>query len=94
MYWLDRERSNMIVTVTRKDLMALGYGPSFSRDIIRQAKCLMVQKGYGFYNTKKLGRVPVEAVEELLGITFGSEDLLKLRGSNMATLIKGRNPND
>ena len=53
----------MIVTITRKDLIDLGYGPSFSRDIIREAKCLMVQKGYGFYNTKKLGRVPVEAVE-------------------------------
>src|SRR5699024_6171890 len=38
LYWLDRERSNMIVTITRKDLMDLGYGPSFSRDIIREAK--------------------------------------------------------
>src|SRR5690625_1015636 len=36
LYWLDRERSNMIVTITRKDLMDLGYGPSFSRDIIRE----------------------------------------------------------
>lgn len=84
----------MIVTVTRKELMALGYGPSFSRDIIRQAKYLMVQKGYGFYNTKKLGRVPVEAIEEILGITFSSEDLLKLSGSSKAALIKGRNSND
>lgn len=84
----------MIVTITRKDLMDLGYGPSFSRDIIREAKCLMVQKGYGFYNTKKLGRVPVEAVEEILGITLSQTDLLKSCGSREATLIKERNTND
>ena len=84
----------MIITITRKDLMDLGYGPSFSRDIIREAKCLMVQKGYGFYNTKKLGRVPVEAVEEILGITLSQTDLLKSCGSREATLIKERNTND
>ena len=84
----------MIVTITRKDLIDLGYGPSFSRDIIREAKCLMVQKGYGFYNTKKLGRVPVEAVEEILGITLSQTDLLKSCGSREATLIKERNTND
>ena len=84
----------MIVTITRKDLMDLGYGPSFSRDIIREAKCLMVQKGYGFYNTKKLGRVPVEAVEEILGITLSQTDLLKSCGSREATLIKERNTDD
>lgn len=84
----------MIITITRKDLMNLGYGPSFSRDIIREAKCLMVQKGYGFYNTKKLGRVPVEAVEEILGITLSQTDLLKSCGSREATLIKERNTND
>ncbi len=84
----------MIITITRKDLMDLGYGPSFSRDIIREAKCLMVQKGYGFYNTKKLGRVPVEAVEEILGISISQSDLLKSRGSSEATLIKERNTND
>lgn len=84
----------MIITITRKDLIDLGYGPSFSRDIIREAKCLMVQKGYGFYNTKKLGRVPVEAVEEILGITLSQTDLLKSCGSREATLIKERNTDD
>ena len=84
----------MIITITRKDLMDLGYGPSFSRDIIRETKCLMVQKGYGFYNTKKLGRVPVEAVEEILGITLSQTDLLKSCGSREATLIKERNTDD
>ena len=84
----------MVITITQKDLITLGYGPSFSRDIIRQAKCLMVQKGYSFYNTKKLDRVPVEAIEEILGITLNQEDLLKSCGSSVAALIKERNSND
>jgi hypothetical protein len=54
----------------------------------------MVQKGYGFYNTKKLGRVPVEAVEEILGITLSQTDLLKSCGSREAALIKERKNND
>lgn len=54
----------------------------------------MVQKGYGFYNTKKLGRLPIEAVEEIFGITLSQTDLLKSCGSSVATLIKERNTND
>ncbi|AIS62342.1 DUF3173 family protein [Listeria ivanovii] len=51
----------------------LGYGPSFSADIIRQAKKLMISKGHTYYQAKKLDKVPRETVEELLGITFRSE---------------------
>ncbi|PWU66756.1 DUF3173 family protein [Gracilibacillus dipsosauri] len=29
--------------------------------MIREAKCRWVKKGYGFYNTKKLGQLPAEA---------------------------------
>ncbi|WP_429958026.1 DUF3173 domain-containing protein [Enterococcus sp. AZ196] len=76
--------------MTRSDLIALGYGPSFSRDIIRKAKILMVQKGFGFYNTKKLGRVPIEAVEEILGMTIDSDDLEKIRKTDGSALIKER----
>ncbi|EAH3789345.1 DUF3173 domain-containing protein [Listeria monocytogenes] len=62
-----------MITVTKKDLIKLGYGPSFSADIIRQAKKLMISKGHTYYQSKKLDRVPKEAVEEVLGITFESE---------------------
>lgn len=52
-----------MVTVTKKDLVALGYGNSFATDIIRLAKIRMVEKGYPFYSSRKLDRVPAEAVE-------------------------------
>lgn len=60
----------IMITVTKKDLIALGYGPSFSADIIRKAKKLMIEKGHTYYQSRKLDRVPKEAVEELLGITL------------------------
>ena len=59
-----------MITVTKKDLIALGYGTSFAADIIREAKKLMISKGHTYYQSRKLDRVPREAVEELLGITF------------------------
>ena len=62
-----------MVTVTKKDLIDLGYGTSFAADIIRRAKLLMVEKGYVYYTTRKLDRVPVQAVEELLGIAMNDE---------------------
>ena len=62
-----------MVTVTKSDLIALGYGPSFAADIIREAKKLMVEKGHTYYQSRKLDRVPKEAVEELLGIKLLDE---------------------
>lgn len=58
------------MTITKQDLINLGYGNSFSANIMRKAKILMVQKGYPFYESKKLNRVPREAVEEILGYTL------------------------
>ena len=59
-----------MVTVTKSDLIALGYGTSFAANIIREAKKLMISKGHTYYQSRKLARVPKEAVEEILGITI------------------------
>ena len=59
-----------MVTVTKSDLIALGYGTSFGANIIREAKKLMISKGHTYYQSRKLDRVPKEAVEEILGITI------------------------
>ena len=59
-----------MVTVTKSDLIAMGYGPSFASDIIKEAKKLMISKGHTYYQSRKLDRVPKESVEELLGITI------------------------
>lgn len=62
-----------MITATKKDLIALGYGPSFSADIIKQAKNLMIERGHTYYQSRKLDRVPKEAVEEILGIKLPDE---------------------
>ena len=59
-----------MVTVTKSDLIALGYGTSFAANIIRKAKKLMISKGHTYYQSRKLDRVPKEAIEEILGITI------------------------
>ncbi|MFI3804267.1 DUF3173 domain-containing protein [Vagococcus fluvialis] len=63
-----------MITVTKKDLIELGYGNSFSADIIKKAKELMITKGHTYYESRKLDRVPREAVEEILGIKFSDEN--------------------
>lgn len=56
------------VMVDKTDLIALGFSASKSADIIRSAKRLMVSKGFGFYGSRKVGRVPVSAVAEIIGV--------------------------
>lgn len=50
--------------------MELGFGPSQSSDIIRNAKYLMVNTGYGYYSSNKLGIVPVTSVKEIVGFNI------------------------
>ena len=59
-----------MITVTKNELIALGYGNSFSADIIKKAKEMMISKGHTYYQAKKLSRVAREAVDVLLGIKF------------------------
>lgn len=56
------------VMVDKTDLIALGFSASKSADIIRAAKRLMVSKGFGFYGSRKVGRVPASAVAEIIGV--------------------------
>lgn len=47
----------------------LGFKMNQAR-IIRQAKNIMVQRGYSMYNNKRLGIVPRTVVEEITGISL------------------------
>lgn len=50
-----------------KDLVELGYTVGTARSVIKQAKQIMINKGFSFYDNKRLGTVPLEVVEEILG---------------------------
>lgn len=60
--------------ITKDDLIQLRYPKYTSIRIIRQAKQIMVQKGYPFYNNKRLGRVPKMTVESILGCELELEE--------------------
>lgn len=61
-------------TICKNDLLSLGYKPYTAMMIIRQAKQIMVQKGYPFYNNKRLGHVPRNVVEEIIGVSLEGEN--------------------
>lgn len=59
--------------VDYKDLRRLGFGDNQARRIIRMAKKRLVEKGYAFYNGKRVGLVPAQAVAEVIGIPLTQE---------------------
>ena len=50
-----------------KDLVKLGFTVGTSRSLIKQAKQVMINRGFDFYDNKRLGTVLLEVVEEILG---------------------------
>ncbi|MBF2456582.1 DUF3173 family protein [Listeria welshimeri] len=58
------------VTLTKDDLIKLGYGSSSSESLIREAKIYMVNQGFDYYKNRRLGRVPKKAIEAILGINL------------------------
>ena len=45
----------------------LKFPEATAKTIIRQAKIKMVKSGYTIYDNKRLGTVPIFAIEEILG---------------------------
>ena len=62
-------------TITKHELQKMGFGPSQSADIVRRAKLYLVHKGYGYYSSKRLGRVPLSSVEHILGFPINTKEL-------------------
>lgn len=60
----------MSVTICKDDLIEMGYKKYQAISLIREAKAIMVQKGCPYYNNKRLGRVPREVVESILGLSL------------------------
>lgn len=59
--------------MTKKELIELGYGKEAAAKIIKIAKHNLVQEGLEYYSNSRLGRVPIPAVEAILGITISVE---------------------
>ena len=55
-------------TITKNDLMAMGYKQGTAVKVIHQSKEILVSQGFTFYNNKRLGRVPKSIVSKVLGV--------------------------
>lgn len=64
--------NSLTLTLTKRDLIKLGYGSGTSESLIRQAKLDMIALGYPYYENPRLGRVPVQAIENILGLDLRS----------------------
>lgn len=56
------------MTITVQDIMDLGFSKWTAYNILRQAKHIMVERGFDFYDNKGLGTVPTTVVTEILGL--------------------------
>jgi hypothetical protein len=72
-FFRESEMTVMRSTITRKDLEEMGYRPYTAATVIRQAKQIMVKRGYPFYRNKRLSHVPIDVVESILGISLSME---------------------
>jgi len=54
--------------VSKKDLVQAGFSNYHAAKIIHEAKQLLVNKGFTYYQNRRIGIVPSNAVEELIGI--------------------------
>lgn len=59
--------------VNFEDLVEMGFPTNQARSIIREAKYLLVSRGYGFYNGKRVGIVPFSVVSEIIGLPSQDE---------------------
>ena len=63
-----------MTTVNFKDVMELGFPKHTARSIIKQAKIQLVNRGLTLYTNNRIGTVPREIVEEILGLKFTTKE--------------------
>lgn len=64
----------MSATICKEDLIAMGYKKYQAITLIQQAKAIMVnERKCPYYQNKRLGRVPTEVVESILGVSLVRE---------------------
>lgn len=57
-------------TITKKDLMDIGYSYYYANKIFKKCKEQLVIDGYVFYKNSKIKRMPVSTIEKVLNISW------------------------
>ncbi|HEN4337177.1 TPA: DUF3173 family protein [Streptococcus agalactiae] len=61
-------------TMTVKDIMGLGLSKGTAYSVLRQAKHIMMERGFDFYDNKRLGAVPTDVVMQILGLEVKKDE--------------------
>lgn len=61
--------------IDKNDLIKCGFGPYQAYMLIKQAKAIMVQRGFVYYKSNGVGKVPKETIEEILGTKLEIESV-------------------
>lgn len=65
----------MIRLIDKNDIIQLtGYTNSQSAHLIRLAKEKLVKDGFYWYKNKKVGRVPIQTIEAILGFPLSEKN--------------------
>lgn len=57
-------------TITKRDLVDLGYSHYYADLIFKKCKEQLVKDGYGFYKNSRIKRIPVSTIEKVLNISW------------------------
>lgn len=57
----------MTKLITKKELVQLGFSEYASASLIFKAKENLVKEGFDYYKNPRIGRVPTETIEKILG---------------------------
>ena len=68
------KENKKMTTINYKDIMNLGFPKHTARSIIKQAKIQLVNRGLTLYANNRIGTVPREIVEEILGLKFTTKE--------------------
>lgn len=61
-------------TICKEDLINMGFKKYQAITLIQQGKAIMVnERQCPYYNNKRLGRVPTEVIELILGVSLVTE---------------------
>ncbi|MGT2667248.1 DUF3173 family protein [Streptococcus rifensis] len=64
----------MISIVNKDDIVKLtGFSESQAQKLIREAKVRLVSEGFSWYNNKRIGRVPIKTIEDILGFELSQK---------------------
>lgn len=85
----------MIDIVDKNDLMTLtGYSQSQCAKLIRTAKIKLVSEGFSWYDNKRVGRVPLKTIEDILGFQLSRKNGIIYDVLQMLVYMIQENSND